>query len=111
MLFEIGLLYKLLLFICSGCFELHRGGKLLELCDGVQAHLSTRASPKVVEVVNKFPHKVSLHEVPRTSTWPSQFYESGAKEDNIALYFFAKDHERYAYVIIFINNRSGNLTH
>ncbi|KAG2701227.1 hypothetical protein I3760_06G034700 [Carya illinoinensis] len=82
-------------YIWQGRFELHRGGKLLELCDGVQAHLSTCASPKVLEVVNKFPHKVSLHEVPRFSTWPSQFFESGAKEDNIALYFFAKDHESY----------------
>ncbi|KAF5442581.1 hypothetical protein F2P56_035223 [Juglans regia] len=81
--------------IWQGRFELHRGGKLLELCDGVQAHLSTCASPKVLEVVNKFPHKISLHEVPRFSTWPSQFYESGAKEDNIALYFFAKDHGSY----------------
>ncbi|XP_059435246.1 uncharacterized protein LOC132168162 isoform X4 [Corylus avellana] len=82
-------------FIWQGGFEVHKGGKLPDLCDGIQAHLSTCASPKVLEVVNKFPHKVPLHEVPRLSTWPSQFYESGAKEENIALYFFAKDLESY----------------
>ncbi|KAK9994121.1 hypothetical protein SO802_023824 [Lithocarpus litseifolius] len=82
-------------YIWQGGFEVHKGGKLLDLCGGIQAHLSTCASPKVLEVVNKFPHKVPLHEVPRTSTWPSQFYENGAKEDNIALYFFAKDVESY----------------
>ncbi|XP_050253362.1 uncharacterized protein LOC126699527 isoform X3 [Quercus robur] len=82
-------------YIWQGGFEVHKGGKLLDLCGGIQAHLSTCASPKVLEVVNKFPHKVPLHEVPRMSTWPSQFIENGAKEDNIALYFFAKDVESY----------------
>ncbi|XP_041013050.1 uncharacterized protein LOC121256342 isoform X5 [Juglans microcarpa x Juglans regia] len=82
-------------FIWQGGFELHRGGKLPEFCGGFQAHLSTYASPKVLEVVNKFSHKISLHEVSRLSTWPSQFYESGANEDNIALYFFAKDNESF----------------
>lgn len=96
------LLKKLLCLICRGGFELHRGGKLPEFCGGFQAHLSTYASPKVLEVVNKFSHKISLHEVSRLSTWPSQFYESGANEDNIALYFFAKDNERYAYVYLLI---------
>lgn len=80
---------------------MNKGGNLPDLCAGIQAHLSTCASPKVLEVVNKFPHKVPLHEVPRLSTWPSQFNGSGAKEDNIALYFFAKDLERqvYSYVL------------
>ncbi|KAF5450617.1 hypothetical protein F2P56_030950 [Juglans regia] len=82
-------------FIWQGGFELHRGGKLPEFCGGFQAHLSTYASPKVLEVVNKFSPKISLHEVSRLSTWPSQFYESGANEDNIALYFFAKDNESF----------------
>ncbi|XP_075647763.1 protein PARALOG OF AIPP2 isoform X4 [Castanea sativa] len=82
-------------YIWQGGFEVHKGGKLLDLCGGIQAHLSTCASPKVLEVVNKFPQKFPLHEVPRVSTWPSQFSENGAKEDNIALYFFAKDVESY----------------
>ncbi|KAM2731068.1 hypothetical protein EV1_002240 [Malus domestica] len=82
-------------YIWQGSFEVQRGGNFMDLCGGVQAHLSTCASPKVPEVVNKFPHKVSLNEVPRLSVWPSQFHQSGAKEDNIALYFFAKDLDSY----------------
>lgn len=73
---------------------MQRCGNYLDLCGGVQAHLSTCASPKVLEVVNKFQFKVPLSEVPRLSVWPSHFHQSGAKEDNIALYFFAKDLER-----------------
>ncbi|KAK2658446.1 hypothetical protein Ddye_004979 [Dipteronia dyeriana] len=82
-------------YIWQGIFEVHRGGKLLDLCGGMQAHLSSCASPKVLEVVNKFPQKIHLNEVPRLSTWPMKFHEDGAKEDNIALYFFAKDLESY----------------
>lgn len=85
---------KLLFHICRGAFEVHRVGKFLDLFGGIQAHLSTCASPKVLDVVNKFPQKIILDEVPRLSTWPRQFYNDGAKEDNIALYFFAKDFER-----------------
>ncbi|XP_062001165.1 protein PARALOG OF AIPP2 isoform X1 [Rosa rugosa] len=82
-------------YIWQGSFELQRGGNILDLCGGIQAHLSTCASPKVLEVVNKFPHKVPLKEVPRLSVWPAQFHQSGVREDNIALYFFAKDLESY----------------
>ncbi|XP_022743833.1 uncharacterized protein LOC111294704 [Durio zibethinus] len=82
-------------YIWQGAFEVHKSGKPLEFCGGIQAHLSTLASPKVLEVVNTFPHKVSLNEVPRLSTWPIQFHNNGPKEDNIALYFFAKDLESY----------------
>ncbi|CAH2072587.1 unnamed protein product, partial [Thlaspi arvense] len=63
--------------------------------NGMQAHLSTLASPKVAEVVNKFPEKFSLSEVPRLSTWPAQFQDIGTKEDHIALFFFAKDVDSY----------------
>ncbi|XP_042512019.1 uncharacterized protein LOC122087095 isoform X2 [Macadamia integrifolia] len=82
-------------YIWQGSFEVQRSGMLPELCDGIQAHLSTRASPKVLEVVNKFPSKVQMEEVPRLSAWPLQFQELPATEDNIALYFFAKDLESY----------------
>ncbi|XP_050385858.1 uncharacterized protein LOC126802292 isoform X2 [Argentina anserina] len=82
-------------YIWQGSFELQRGGNNLDICGGIQAHLSTCASPKVLEVVNKFPPKVPLKEVPRLSVWPTQFYQSGVKEHNIALYFFAKDLESY----------------
>ncbi|XP_004511407.1 protein PARALOG OF AIPP2-like isoform X2 [Cicer arietinum] len=82
-------------YIWQGVFEVHRNGKPPELCNGVQAHLSSSASPKVLEVVTKFSPEVSLEEVSRLSTWPSQFHHDGAREDNIALYFFARDVESY----------------
>ncbi|XP_031257241.1 uncharacterized protein LOC116115221 isoform X3 [Pistacia vera] len=82
-------------YIWQGEFEVYKGGKIPDLCGGIQAHLSSYASPKVLEMVNKFPQKIQLNEVPRLSTWPMKFHEGGAKEDNIALYFFAKDHESY----------------
>ncbi|KAL7213870.1 hypothetical protein ACSBR1_026326 [Camellia fascicularis] len=82
-------------YIWQGGFEVHKRGKLPELHDGIQAHLSTCASPKVFDVLNKFPSKILLNEVPRFSMWPVQFQETGVKEDNIALYFFAKDLESY----------------
>ncbi|XWS65028.1 hypothetical protein CRYUN_Cryun05aG0055300 [Craigia yunnanensis] len=82
-------------YIWQGAFEVHKSGKRPEFCGGIQAHLSTLASPKVLEVVNTLPLKVSLNEVPRLSTWPTQFHENSPKEDNIALYFFAKDLESY----------------
>uniref|UniRef100_A0A2P2M0K8 Zinc finger PHD-type domain-containing protein n=1 Tax=Rhizophora mucronata TaxID=61149 RepID=A0A2P2M0K8_RHIMU len=82
-------------YIWQGAFDVCRGGKPLETYGGIQAHLSTCASPKVLEVVNKFPHKITFDEVPRLSTWPQLFHDNGAKEDNIALYLFAKDFGSY----------------
>lgn len=52
------------------------------------------ASPRVAEAVNNFPHKILLNGVSRVSAWPTQFENSGVKEENIAIYFFAKDLER-----------------
>ncbi|CAK8539204.1 unnamed protein product [Lathyrus sativus] len=82
-------------YIWQGVFEVHRNEKSPELYTGVQAHLSSSASPKVLEALTKFSPEVSLNEVSRLSTWPSQFHHGGAREDNIALYFFARDVESY----------------
>ncbi|XP_045833428.1 uncharacterized protein LOC123924542 isoform X2 [Trifolium pratense] len=82
-------------YIWQGVFEVSRSGKSPNLYTGIQAHLSSCASPKVLDVVNKILPEISLHEVSRLSTWPSHFRQCGAKEDNIALYFFAKDIESY----------------
>ncbi|KAF5749254.1 hypothetical protein HS088_TW04G01219 [Tripterygium wilfordii] len=82
-------------YIWQGTFEVQKGGKFLDLCGAFQAHVSTCASPKVLEVVKKLPLKVTLDEVPRLSMWPTQFQCHGVHEDNIALYFFAKDLESY----------------
>ncbi|KAK9726068.1 hypothetical protein RND81_05G187900 [Saponaria officinalis] len=81
--------------VWQGGFEIHRNGKLPDICGGFQAHLSTFASGKVLEVVGKLPQKIIFNEVPRSCAWPVQFKELGAREDNIALYFFAKDTESY----------------
>ncbi|KAL5129678.1 Bromodomain adjacent to zinc finger domain protein 2B [Glycine soja] len=81
--------------IWQGVFVVHRNGMPPDLYTGIQAHLSACASPKVHEVVKKFLPEVSLNEVSRLSVWPSQFHQGGAKEDNIALYFFARDIESY----------------
>lgn len=76
---------------------MHRNGKPPDLYTGLQAHLSSCASPKVLGAVNKFLPKVSFNEASRTSLWPSQFHHGGVSEDNIALYFFASDVERHVY--------------
>ncbi|WOL06297.1 hypothetical protein Cni_G15029 [Canna indica] len=82
-------------FIWQGAFEILRIGRLPEIVSGIQVHLSNFASPKVHEVARKFPCKLQLEEVPRVSLWPLQFQDSGPKENNIALYCFAKDAESY----------------
>ncbi|KAJ8465408.1 hypothetical protein OPV22_027960 [Ensete ventricosum] len=81
--------------IWQGAFEILKIGTITEIVDGIQAHLSMFASPKVREVVCQFPCKIQLEEVPRMSLWPLQFQEISPKEFNIALYFFAKDAESY----------------
>ncbi|XP_039156535.1 uncharacterized protein LOC120287614 [Eucalyptus grandis] len=81
--------------IWRGSLEVCRGSQQLDFCGGLQAHLSTLASPRVLDMVKKFSNKLSLSEVPRSCTWPTQFYDSGAQDDNIALYFFAEDPESY----------------
>lgn len=80
---------------CRGSFEISRsGGSCVDLCGGVQAHLSSCVSPRVPQVARRFPQRLSLDQVPRSAAWPTHFHASGAKEDNIALYFFAKDLDR-----------------
>ncbi|XP_048127519.1 uncharacterized protein LOC115742732 isoform X2 [Rhodamnia argentea] len=81
--------------IWKGSFEVCRGSQQPDFCGGLQAHLSTLASPRVLEMVKKFSNKILLSEVPRMCTWPTQFYDCGAQDDNIALYFFAEDPESY----------------
>nr|CAC01832.1 putative protein [Arabidopsis thaliana] len=82
-------------FIWQGDLEVRKIINQSAMHSGIQAHLSTLASPRVAEVVNKFPETFSLNEVPRKSTWPTQFEKLGTKEAHIALFFFAKDTESY----------------
>jgi hypothetical protein len=85
-----------ILFYFRGSFEILRRG-IPEVFNGIQAYLSTCASFKVREVGIQLPHKIQLVEVPRHSSWPLQFKEVNPTEDNIALFFFAKDAERYCF--------------
>ncbi|WOK92735.1 hypothetical protein Cni_G01426 [Canna indica] len=82
-------------YIWQGTFEVLSTAKPPAHFDGFQAHLSTYVSPKALEVAKQFPCKFQLEEVPRLSSWPSQFHDNSPKEDNIALFFFAKDIESY----------------
>ncbi|VFR01039.1 unnamed protein product [Cuscuta campestris] len=77
--------------IWHGGFEVRESGNGFCRYEGIQAHLSSCASPMVLDTVNKFPRKVILNEVSRLSSWPIQFQERGVSEDNIAIFFFAKD--------------------
>lgn len=86
---------------CRGKFEISRGSKLPINCDGIQAHLSSLASHKVLEVAKKLPPELLLAKVTRSSMWPTQFVRRQAREDNIALYFFPKDLARFVKVFFF----------
>lgn len=81
--------------IWQGCFELWRTGKSPELCEGLQVHLSSSASPKVLEIAKKFPSKIQLEELPRQNLWPLQFHENVPIYDSIGLFFFARDIQSY----------------
>ncbi|KAL4557278.1 hypothetical protein LXL04_035451 [Taraxacum kok-saghyz] len=98
-------------YIWQGSFEINRSGKTAEFWDGLQAHLSSCASPKVFEAVNNFPRKILLNGVSRISAWPEQFENSGVKEENVALYFFAKDIDSYekSYQVLLDDMIRGDL--
>ncbi|CAA0827983.1 RING/FYVE/PHD zinc finger superfamily protein [Striga hermonthica] len=98
-------------YIWQGSFLISRSGKNINSWDGIQAHLSTCASPKVTEAANKFNSRISLNEVPRSSTWPIHFQEHGVREDNIALFFFAKDLDSYdkIYKVLLDNMMKNDL--
>ncbi|EPS73829.1 hypothetical protein M569_00926, partial [Genlisea aurea] len=82
-------------YIWQGSFEVFQSGKSVGSWEGIQAHLSSTSSPKVVEAVKSFKSRIVLHEMSRLSSWPMQFQEHGVSEDNIALFFFAKDLDSY----------------
>ncbi|KAL8138659.1 hypothetical protein V2J09_004660 [Rumex salicifolius] len=77
--------------------------KLPICCSGLQAHLSTCASPKALEVARKLPSEITVKEVLQQDIWPVQFNENCVTENDIALYFFAEDHESYRRYKRFLN--------
>ncbi|KAJ1399896.1 hypothetical protein SESBI_30018 [Sesbania bispinosa] len=93
----------------QGKFQIHNIEGIAKTCDGIQAHISTHASLKVLEVVDKFPMIIKLEELPRLRIWPSQFMVNQATEENIALYFFAKDADSYGtYYVGLMNYMTKN---
>ncbi|KAK8614240.1 hypothetical protein V6N13_122609 [Hibiscus sabdariffa] len=82
-------------YIWQGKFEIRSSRGLPFTCDGMQVHVSTYASDKVLELLPKLPQKLSLEEAPRLTMWPTQFMKGRATEDNVALYIFAKDVDSY----------------
>lgn len=91
--------------LCRGKFQLHSSDGIASSYDGIQAHLSTFASRKVLEVVDKLPEIIVLEELPRLRTWPSQFIQHAATEENIALYFFATDLDRFVWSFVSVINK------
>lgn len=84
---------------CRGEFEIQSNGTLPRVLYRIQAHLSTRASSKIPEVVNKFSDKILLEEISRLNAWPIQFQEYYPQDDSIGLYFFAEDVARFAFSV------------
>ncbi|XP_052209170.1 uncharacterized protein LOC127812692 isoform X2 [Diospyros lotus] len=78
-------------YVWKGVFKIHSSGRFPSFCYGVQAHLSTFASPRVPELVKKFPGEIPLKEVSRLTVWPNQFLVNYPKEDSIGVYFFSED--------------------
>ncbi|OEL21649.1 hypothetical protein BAE44_0017334 [Dichanthelium oligosanthes] len=99
-------------YIWQGSFEVSRHGNSPEMFDGFQAYLSTCASSKAHEVGEQLPDKIQLAEVPRHSSWPLQFKDVNPTEDDIALFFFAKDVDSYekAYGKLLENMLLGDLS-
>jgi hypothetical protein len=78
-----------------------------ESFDGIQAHFSTHTSPKVYEAVSKFSDKLKLEEVPWDTAWPVEFQKTEPNEEHVALFFFARDLERFMQYFIFFARSSG----
>lgn len=83
-------------YLWKGEFQVQSNKKLPGVLSRIQAHLSTQSSPRIPEVVKNFSGKILLEEVPRSSTWPTQFLKDQPQDDNIGLYFFAQDIESYS---------------
>lgn len=102
-------MHQIFYISCRGGFEIWRNGRSSGSCDGIQAHMSTFASPRVHEVVRRIPQEILVEEVSRSSTWPKRFPTDYATEDNIALYFFAEDIERFVWVLPHMNQVRSSL--
>ncbi|KAH9322164.1 hypothetical protein KI387_016803, partial [Taxus chinensis] len=73
-------------FLWRGSFEIIDKISGHQIFDGMQAHPSNKASPKVYEVSKKFPSQLLLEQVQRCDAWPKRFQNSPPTDEDIALY-------------------------
>jgi len=72
--------------------------------DRFQAHLSTCPAVEVINFVSNLPEIITLDELPRSSIWPSQFTRAQVTKEDIGLYSFAKDVNRFVRYFFSIYN-------
>ncbi|KAH7432185.1 hypothetical protein KP509_07G012300 [Ceratopteris richardii] len=78
----------------SGCFKVLRAHPFLY--NGMQAHASSKADPRVSEAVRNLPFELNLEELKRgveTDTWPRSLQDRSPTVNNIGVYFFPVDME------------------
>jgi hypothetical protein len=94
-----------------GTFEVVEG-QTTTVYDNIQAHPSTKAAPKVHEVVRGMPQRLLLEQVQRAEhldTWPRPFVKQPPTDGSIALYFFATNGDRCSHYSFFhSSSASGN---
>jgi len=73
----------------------NRQGIIESTYDRFQAHLSTCPAVEVINIVSSLPKNITLDELPRSSIWPSQFTRAQVTKEDIGLYFFAEDVNRF----------------
>jgi len=63
--------------------------------DGIVAHVSSLACPKVHETASSLKGRLSAEILPRLEVWPKTFLKNGGpKDESVALFFFPSS-ERY----------------
>ncbi|KAG0462084.1 hypothetical protein HPP92_020560 [Vanilla planifolia] len=82
-------------YIWQGSFNVLGTRSVHEVFHGIQAHISNCASYKVFEVATKLPNNIQLDEISYSSSWKVQCQVTTPQEENIALFFFAKNIESY----------------
>lgn len=63
--------------------------------NGLAAHLSSQASPKVGEAVLLLPGSLPLDLLPRLKVLPKRFRNSSITDEDIGLYFFPEKERFY----------------
>lgn len=74
----------LFIYFCSGHFVFHDETTKFS----ISAHLSSKASQRVYNEVQKLPSKICFKKKLKFSTWPKSFLRSPPTDDNIGLFFF-----------------------